>query len=131
MRSPQRSISQDLAASKKLELRKFVCCVPRARYTPYWLLRSSYPFDPVKDARNQEMFEHDHAVLRSAIELLVRQTDMKVLICPEDLTQMQIGREWIFDKLADDVRARVVCRDTIWLPDEAISVFLRSSACSV
>ncbi|MCC6510081.1 MAG: polysaccharide pyruvyl transferase family protein, partial [Pirellulaceae bacterium] len=56
-------------ASKQLEPRKFVCCVPRARYTPYWLLRSTFPFDPVKNARNLEMFEHDHAPLRRTIEM--------------------------------------------------------------
>lgn len=114
-------------ASKKLEARKFVCCVPRARYTPYWLLSSRYAFDPVKNTRNLEMFEHDHAPLRKAIELIVRQTQMKVLICPEDQTQMQIGREWIYDKLPADVRERVVCRDTFWLPDEAISTFVLSA----
>ncbi len=114
-------------ASKKLEFRKFVCCVPRARYTPYWELRSSYPFDPVKHARNLEMFEQDHAPLRRAIELIVRETSLKVLICPEDQTQMKIGREWIYNKLPADVQARVVCRDNFWLTDEAISTFTQSA----
>lgn len=114
-------------AANKLDAKKFVCCIARARYTPYWLLRSSYPYDAVKDARNQEMFEHDTAPLRKAIELIVRQTSLKVLICPEDQTQMKIGREWVYDKLPADVRARVVCRDSFWLPDEAISTFVRSA----
>ncbi len=73
------------------------------------------------------MFEQDHAPLRTAIELIVRQTGMKVLVCPEDQTQMQIGREWIWDKLPTDVRERVVCRDTFWLADEAISTFVLSA----
>ena len=120
-------VAKTWLVTKNLEARKFVCCVPRARYTPYWLLASRYPYDAVKDARNKEMFEHDHAPLRQAIELIVRQTPMKVLICPEDQTQMKIGREWIFDKLPADVRRRVVCRDTFWLPDEAISTFVLSA----
>lgn len=121
------TVARAWMASKKLETHKFVCCVPRARYTPYWLLRSSYPFDPVKNDRNLEMFEHDHAPLRQAIELLLRETSFKVLICPEDQTQMKIGREWIYDKLPADLRTRVVCRDTFWLPDEAISTFISSA----
>ncbi len=40
---------------------------------------------------------------------------------------MKIGRDWIFDKLPADVRSRVVCRDTFWFPDEAISTFVRSA----
>ncbi len=75
--------AQGWLASKRLENKKFVCCVPRARYTPYWLLRSSFPYDAAKDARNQEMFEQDHLPLRKAIELIVRETNLKVLICPK------------------------------------------------
>ena len=45
------------------------------------------------------MKEHDHAQLRDAIVEVVRQTDLKVLICPEDQTQMQVGKEMLFDQL--------------------------------
>ena len=106
---------------------KFACCIPRARNTPYWLIRENTKLDPVKQARNSEMFEHDMAPLRATIAKVVKETDLKVLICPEDRTQVQIGREWLFDKLPEDVRRRVVWRDKFWLTDEALSTYLQSA----
>ena len=106
---------------------KFVCCIPRYRYTPYWLIKEGRELDPVKDARNQEMKEHDHAPLRAAIEAVVTQTDHKVLLCPEDQTHVAIGKEMLLDKLPAHVKKRVVWRDTYWLTDEAISTYVRSS----
>ena len=43
-----------------LEAGKFLCCIPRLRFTPYWVLpeKSAKP-DPVKHARNEAMKEHD------------------------------------------------------------------------
>ncbi|HET6426191.1 MAG TPA: polysaccharide pyruvyl transferase family protein, partial [Planctomycetaceae bacterium] len=42
---------------------KFLCCIPRLRYTPYWLIKKR-EVDPQKVARNAEMAEHEHAPLR-------------------------------------------------------------------
>jgi len=80
-----------------------------------------------KQKRNDEMKEHDHAQLRAAIVAVVKQTDLKVLICPEDRTQMALGKEILFDKLPDDVKDRVVWRQDYWLTDEALSVYVRSA----
>lgn len=110
-----------------LEQGKFLCCIPRLRYTPYWLIKENRPLDEAKHARNQEMREHDHAPLRAAIEAVVRKTDCKVLVCPEDKTQMQVGRDNIIDKLPEDVLPRVVWRENYWLTDEALSVYIRSA----
>ena len=52
---------------------------------------------------------------------------MKVLLCPEDATQMAIGKENLFDKLPEDVRAKVVWRENYWLTDEALSTYVRSA----
>lgn len=110
-----------------LQEKEFLCCIPRLRYTPYWLFKTNFSFDPVKHARNEEMKEHDHAPLRQAIVEVVRNTTKKMLICPEDVTQMAVGREMILDKLPEDVASRVVLRDTFWLTDEAVSVYRRSA----
>src|SRR5206468_3690864 len=75
----------------------------------------------------EEMKEHDHAPLRDAITAVVRQTPLKVLVCPEDMTQMAIGKELLVDKLPADVRPRVVWRDKYWLTDEALSTYVRSA----
>lgn len=107
---------------------KFLCCIPRLRYTPYWTIPSKKrKVDPIKHARNEAMKEHDHAQLRKAIIEVTRQTDMKVLICPEDQTQMKVGKELLYDKLPDEVKKKVVWRPNYWLTGEAISVYVRSA----
>lgn len=111
-----------------LETGKYLCCIPRLRYTPYWMIpEERRAFDPVKHARNEEMKEHDHAPLRQAIIDVIRQTDIKVLLCPEDQTQMQVGKEMLYDLLPEDVRERVVWRPDYWLTGEAVSTYLRSA----
>jgi polysaccharide pyruvyl transferase WcaK-like protein len=115
-------------AAHRLEEGRFLCCIPRLRYTPYWEIPgSTKPFDPVKHARNEALKEHDHAPLRDAITAVVRETGLSVLVCPEDRTQMAVGRALLVDPLPPDVRSRVVWREHYWLPDEALSVYVRSA----
>ena len=110
-----------------LEVGGFLCCIPRYRSTPYWLIKTGVAFDAAKQKRNDELKEHDHAQLRAAIVAVVRQTKLKVLICPEDRTQMALGKEMLLDRLPDDVKPRVVWRPDYWLTDEALSVYVRSA----
>jgi hypothetical protein len=109
-----------------LEEGKFLCCIPRYRNTPYWKIKKGYAFDEKKHARNEAMKEHDLAPLREAIVQVVKQTDMKVLVCPEDASQMEIGKEMLVDKLPDEVKSRVAWRPNYWLTDEALSTYVRS-----
>jgi hypothetical protein len=112
----------------KLEEGRFLCCIPRLRYTPYWMIPArKTPLDGTKHARNEAMKEHDLGPLRQAIVEIVRQTAMKVLLCPEDETQMSVGKEMLFDRLPDDVKAGVVWRSQFWLTDEALSTYVRSA----
>ena len=108
-----------------LEEGKFMCCIPKLRNTPYWEVKEGIKFDEKKHARNEEMKEHDIAPLRNAVIAVVRETDMKVLLCPEDATQMKLNKEMIYDKLPDDVKAKVVWREDYWLTDFATSVYTR------
>ena len=110
-----------------LETKKFLCCIPRLRYTPYWTIKAGRAFDPMKHQRNEEMAEHDHAPLRAAITHVIRNSDHKILLCPEDMTQVEVGRKHVLEPLPDEVRQRVVWRDKYWLTDEALSTYLRSS----
>lgn len=110
-----------------LQQGKFLCCLSRFRHTPYWKIKKGYAFDPGKQARNDEMKEHDHAPLRAAISAVVRETPMKVLLCPEDASQMEIGKAMLYDKLPGDAKAKVVWRDKYWLTDEALSTYVRSA----
>lgn len=109
-----------------LEEGKFLCCIPRLRYTPYWTIKD-VPFDAVKHTRNEAMKEHDHAPLRQAILEVVKQTDLKVLLCPEDQTQMKVGKELLLDPLPEEVKQRVVWRPNYWLTGEAVSTYVRSA----
>jgi hypothetical protein len=110
-----------------LEEGKFLCCIPRLRFTPYWTIHKERAMDPVKHVRNEAMKEHDHAPLRQAIIEVLRQTKLKVLICPEDQTQMAVGKELLYDPLPADVKPRAVWRPDYWLTGEAISVYTRSA----
>ncbi len=112
-----------------LEEGKFLCCIPRLRYTPYWKIRGTAMTDEQRRraARNEALKEHDHEPLREAITAVVRETGLKVLICPEDKSQMEVGKEMLFDKLPANVRASVVWRERFWLTDEALSTYVRSA----
>ncbi|QDV24763.1 polysaccharide pyruvyl transferase family protein [Aureliella helgolandensis] len=120
--------ADDFLTTHQLETGKFLCCIPRLRYTPYWTIPSKNRApDPVKQARNDAMKEHDHAQLRTAIIEVVRNTDLKVLVCPEDQTQMRVGKELLLEKLPQDVRSRVAWREHYWLTGEAVSTYVRSA----
>ncbi|WP_068604641.1 polysaccharide pyruvyl transferase family protein [Paenibacillus swuensis] len=113
-------------AENGLEHGRFLCCISRYRYTPFWEVKD-VPFHEEKHARNEAMKEQDHAELRQSIIEVVRNTTLKVLICPEDMTQMELTKEMLYDKLPEDVKPRVVWREHFWQPDEALSVYVRSA----
>src|SRR5688572_18795612 len=108
---------------------EFVCCIPRLRYTPYWEIRreTMTAEQRRRQARNEAMAEEDHAPLREAIRAVLRETQMKVLVCPEDQSQMAVGKRWIVDRLEAKERERVVWREQFWLTDEALSTYVRSA----
>jgi polysaccharide pyruvyl transferase WcaK-like protein len=111
-----------------LEEGRFLCCIPRLRYTPYWAIpEKKAAFDEQKHARNEALKEQDHAPHRQAIIEVLRQTKLKVLICPEDQTQMAVGRELLYDPLPADVKPRTVWRPDYWLTGEALSTYVRSA----
>lgn len=115
--------------ANNLEDGKFLCCIPRLRYTPYWKIRGTEMTAEQRRraARNDAMADQDHAPLRAAIAAIARETSLKVLLCPEDMSQMEVGRQWVFSKLPADIRKRVVWREKFWLPSEALSTYERSA----
>ena len=118
----------DFLRKHGLEDGKFLCCIGRFRLTPYWRIPSrNTALDPAKHARNEALKEQDHAPLRAAIERIVRETDLKILLCPEDQTQMEVAKEMLWEKLPADVRERVVWHENYWLTDEALSTYVRSA----
>ncbi|VTS12033.1 Uncharacterized protein OS=Chthoniobacter flavus Ellin428 GN=CfE428DRAFT_3127 PE=4 SV=1: PS_pyruv_trans [Gemmata obscuriglobus UQM 2246] len=65
-----------------LESGKFLCCIPRLRYTPYWKIhdRKMTAEDEAKHKTNEAKKEQDHAPLRDAITAVVKKTGLKVLV---------------------------------------------------
>ncbi|EMI15895.1 putative secreted protein [Rhodopirellula maiorica SM1] len=118
----------EFLAANELEDGKFLCCQSRLRFTPYWTIPSKKrAIDPKRHAHNETMKEQDHAPILESIVRVVRETDLKVLLCPEDMTQMKVGKENLYDKLPADVKPRVVWRENFWLTNEALSVYVRSA----
>ena len=117
--------------AQNLEEGKFICVIPRLRYTPYYRIRANAkrtPDDDIKDAINNRTTEQDHAKLREMIVAYVRNTGNKVLACPEMTYEIELAKEVLVDPLPEDVKKNVVWRDTYWLPDEAASVYAKAEA---
>lgn len=115
-------------AEHQLEPGKFVCVIPRLRYTPYYKIRNIPPNDTdrAKDAINDRTTETDHAKLRELMIAYIRATGHKVLVCAEMTYQVPLGKEVLVDPLPESIRRNVVWRNTYWLPDEAASIYARS-----
>ncbi len=108
---------------------KFICVIPRLRYTPYYRIKSGVkrtPDDDVKDAINNRTTKQDHDKLREMIVSYVRATGNKVMACAEMTYQVQMAKEELVDPLPADVKKNVVWRDTYWLPDEAASIYAKA-----
>lgn len=111
-----------------LEDQKFICVIPRLRFTPYHKIRQvNWTEDKIREVEetNSKYKELDHAKLREAMTRWVRETGFKVLICPEMTYQVDIMDELLLDPLPEDVKPNVVKRG-YWLPDEAASVYAKA-----
>ncbi|MES2463096.1 MAG: polysaccharide pyruvyl transferase family protein [Armatimonadota bacterium] len=110
-----------------LEPGKFLCAIPRLRITPYWELTKDGKPETDETARkkavNQKYVASDHAKMREAITAWVRETGLKVLLCPEMTYQVDLIKPYLFDPLPADVKSKVVPMDRYWLTDEAASVY--------
>ncbi len=113
-----------------LAVEDYICVVPRLRYTPYYRVKNlprsagDYEIDALNDASAAQ----DHAALRDVIVRWVRQTGARVVACPEMTYQIATAKEQLIDPLPDDVKKRVVWRDTFWLPDEAAALYAKARA---
>jgi hypothetical protein len=116
----------------QLEAGKYLCAVPRLRYTPYHKIHKGIRWSKEKIAEvesvNREYQEKDHAKLRAAIIKWVRTSGQKVVVCPEMTYQTEIIHPLVIDPLPDDVKAQVVAHDEYWLPDEAGSLYRDAAA---
>jgi hypothetical protein len=104
---------------------KFICVIPRLRYTPSWKIHNRVPTqdDYAKDAINDRTKEQDHAKLREMMISYIKATGNKVMVCAEMTYEIELGKEVLVDPLPADVKRNVVWRDTFWLPDEAAAIY--------
>jgi len=112
-----------------LEDKKFICAIPRLRYTPYHKFNpnnNGWNAERIKlvEETNEKYKETDHAKLREAMIAWVRETGNKVLVCPEMTYQVDIMDELLINPLPNDVKPFIVKRG-YWLPDEAASIYAK------
>ncbi len=117
-------------AANQLTEGKFICVIPRKRYTPYYQVNhvARTANDGIRDAINSRTTEKDHAKLREMIVAYVTSTGNKVLACPEMTYEVELAKQVLVDPLPADVKKNVVWRDSFWLPDEAASVYAKAQA---
>ena len=121
--------ADELLKKHVLEPGKFLCVLPRLRWTPYWEIHpESRKPDPERIAVNEKYAEVDHAKLRDGIISWVRQTGMRVFLVPEMTYAVPLLRPLLFDKLPDDVKPHVTVMERYWLTAEANSVYKRAAA---
>ena len=113
-----------------LEDKKFICAIPRLRYTPYHKFNpnnNGWNAQKIKQVEetNEKYKEIDHAKLREAMISWVRETGNKVLVCPEMTYQVDILEELLITPLPEDVKPFIV-KHGYWLPDEAASIYAKA-----
>ncbi len=118
-----------LLREHQMEPGKFLCAIPRLRWTPYWEIHpeSTKP-NSERIKVNEEFAEKDHAKLREGITAWVRETKMRVLLTPEMTYAVPLLRTLLHDKLPDDVKPQVCFMDRYWLTAEACSVYAQAAA---
>jgi polysaccharide pyruvyl transferase WcaK-like protein len=118
-----------LLEAHQLQPGRYLCAVPRLRWTPYWQIHpETQEPNPERIQVNEQFAEVDHAKLREGITAWVRETGMKVLLAPEMTYAVPLLRPLLFDRLPDDVKPHVAVMDRYWLTAEACSVYARAAA---
>ena len=110
-----------------LEPEEFVCVIPRLRFTPAGFDDNGFYYtNPKRENPSMAKIGPDMEKLRNVITYIVTHYDLKVLICPETDYQVPLGRRYLYDRLSDEVRKKVVLKREFWLTDEAESIYAQS-----
>lgn len=128
----EEALAEEVLAKHDLTPKKFLCAVPRLRYTPYWEIHKERTYSreemAMKSKVNEEHREADHAKQRDAIIAWVRKTGQRVLLCPEMTYQVDLLGPLLYDPLPEDVKPHVANLGRYWLTGEAASVYARAAA---
>jgi polysaccharide pyruvyl transferase WcaK-like protein len=117
--------------TRQLEDRKFICIIPRLRYTPYHRVHtrinwSREQIDRVI-AENLKYAEEDHKKLREVIIRYVNETGNMVVLCPEMEYQTELYEPYLYNPLPDDVKNHILMHP-YWQPGEAASLYAKAAA---
>lgn len=119
----------ELLQKHGLEPGRFLCAVPRLRWTPYWEIHPErVKPNPQRSAENEAFADRDHAKLREAITAWVRETKYRVFLVPEMTYEVPRLRPLLYDPLPADVQPHVTVLDRYWLTDEAAAVYAKAAA---
>jgi len=112
-----------------LEPEKFVCVIPRLRFTPASFDEDRFYYnDPMREAASMSKIESDMAKMRDVISHIVENYDLKVLICPEMTYQVPMGRRYLYEPLSEPIKKKVVLKREYWITSEAESVYSKAKA---
>lgn len=113
-----------------LEVGKYICVIPRSRYTPLEIINNRAPDDTdrVRRAISDRHRDADHAGIRELIVNYIRQTGHRVVTCPEVTYQVDLAKPALIDPLPDEIKKHVVWRRSYWLPDEAAALYAHALA---
>jgi hypothetical protein len=112
-----------------LEPGRFLCAIPRLRWTPYWEIHpDQVKPNPERSAVNEAFADRDHAKMREAIVAWVTAFNQKVFLVPEMTYQVARLRPLLFDPLPERVKPHVAVLDRYWLTAEAASVYAKAAA---
>jgi hypothetical protein len=112
-----------------LEPGRFLCAVPRLRWTPYWEIHPDRVApNPGRSAVNEAFADRDHAKMREAIVAWVTTFHQKVFLVPEMTYQVARLRPLLFDPLPERIKPHVAVLDRYWLTAEAASVYAKAAA---
>lgn len=109
---------------------RFLCAVPRLRYTPYFKIRGHAPEaeDWRKEAYNAGYVDSDLEVLRQSIISWVRTTGWPALIVPEMSYAVELAETRLAGTFPADVAGQVFVLPRFWDLTEAAAVYRRAAA---
>lgn len=112
--------------SRGLEDRRFICVVPRLRFTPYYKVHVRINWDKQQTdkviAENLKYAEEDHRKLREVIIRYVTETGNKVVLCPEMEYQTELYEPYLYNPLPTEIKDFVLMHP-YWGPEDAASLY--------
>jgi polysaccharide pyruvyl transferase WcaK-like protein len=116
--------------SRGLKDRRFICIVPRSRYTPYHRAHVRINWDRQQTdrviAENLKYAEEDHRKLREVIIRYVEETGNMVVLCPEMEYQTELFEPYLYNPLPSHVKDHILMHP-YWQPDDAASLYARAA----